>query len=230
MQYVDINSVIAEAISITPDTDAGDWAIARQWVVTALMQLGTSEDEINICTIQAINLTLPKPDDMRCYVEMALYDSQHNYIPHIFRGGNRRIYPDNRVTTPLGITGGIIPTSQILHTVPVDVSEDQLNFYLGTNGRHVDNAWVRYFAYPIDDNGLPMIREDEKFAIMTYIQWAKASKKGENQSEIAMKWQMWAKQHDMARARKKSDRSNDMHKTIARFWMKLIPEFNSSRF
>lgn len=109
--------------------------------------------------------------------------------------------------------------------------EDQHAFYIGSNGENVATALVRYFKYPLDSNGLPMIREDEKFAIMCYIQWAKASRKGENQSEIFNKWQMWAKQHDMARARKKSsDMSNDKHKTIARNWVRLLPSFNHSSF
>lgn len=227
MQYLELNSVIAEALSITPDTDASDWAMARQWAVTALMQLGTGEEEIVVCTIEAKNLILPKPPDLRQYIEMALYDRHGCYISHEFHAGKYRIYPDLRIFP----TATNLSTGHIIHIVPVDVSEDQSNFYLGTNGTHVAYAIVRYFAYPIDSNGLPMIREDEKFAIMCYIQWAKASKVGDNQSEIAMKWQMWARQHDMARARKKStDMGNDKHKTIARNWMRMIPDFSQSRF
>lgn len=227
MQYIELNSVIAEALSITPDTDASDWSMARQWAVTAMMQLGTGEEEIVVCRIDAKNLILPKPADLRQYIEMALYDINGHYISHEFHAGKYRIYPDLRIFP----TATNLSTGQIVHIVPVDVSEDQSNFYLGTNGNQVAYALVRYFAYPIDSNGLPMIREDEKFAIMTYIQWAKASKTGENQSEIAMKWQNWARQHDMARARKKStDMSNDKHKTIARNWMRIIPDFSQSRF
>lgn len=226
MQYVELNAVIAEALSITPDTDAADWAMAKQWAVTALMQLGTGDDEIATCRINAKNLILPKPSDLRQYIEMALYDANGCYISHEFHSGKQRIYPDLRIFP----TATNLNTGQIVHIVPVDVSEDQIAFYLGTNGDQVAYALVRYFVYPLDENGLPMIREDEKFAIMTYIQWAKASKKGDNQSEIAMKWQMWTRQHDMARARKKSGMSNDLHKTIARNWMRMIPDFNQSRF
>lgn len=223
MRYEELNSVIAEALSITPDVDAADWAMARQWAVTALMQLGTSEDEIDVCQIDAKNLILKKPPEMRSSIELSLYDANTVYIPHIMRSGKTRIYPDYR-------TIAATINSQTIYPIPVDVSEDQDAFYLGTNGENVKYALVRYFKYPLDDNGMPKIREDEKFAIMCYIQWAKASKKGENQSEIFNKWQMWAKQHDMARARKKSDMTNDKHKTISRNWMRLLPSFNQSSF
>lgn len=222
MNHVSLNSVIAEAISITPDTDASDWSIARQWGMTALSQLGVAEDEIAVCSITAKNLILKKPKDMRQYIEMALYDVNGCWIPHIFRAGKKRIYPDSRIDTS---------TDEIPRIVSVDVSEDKNAFYLGTNGTDVSYATVRYYSYPLDDNGFPMIREDEKFAIMCYIRWAKSAKKNENQSEIANNWTQWAWQCDRAMAHKKaSGMSNDKAKTIARAWVSLLPNFNYNKF
>lgn len=234
-QYVDMNAVIAEALSITPQSDAADWSFARQWCVTAIEQLGTSEDEIKVAQILNQNLVMPKPDDMRQFIELSLYDGFGNYIPHEFRAGRKRIYPDTR-NWPVNV---LVPTNNFNHAIqspqqyftPVDVSEDQLNFFLGTNGTMVAYSYVRYFAYPVDANGLPMIRLDEKFAVMCYIQWAKASRKGDNQSEIAQKWQMWALQADRARAHKKaSSLSNDKMIGISRSWVRLIPNFNFRKY
>jgi len=226
MNYLPLNAVIAEAISITPDTDAADWSIARQWAMTALEQLGTSEDEIQACTITAKNLILKKPKDMRHYIEMALYDANGVYVPHTFRAGKKRIYPDTRISPATTISPSDPP-----YTVSVDVSEDQTAFYLGTNGADVAYAAVRYYAYPLDNNGYPMIRQDEKFAIMCYIRWAKSAKKNENQSEIANNWTQWAWQNDRVVARKKAmSLSNDKAKTISRSWVRLLPNFNYSKF
>lgn len=229
MEYLPLNSVIAEAISITPDTDAADWAVARQWAVTAMMQLGTSEDEIEVCRIDAKNLVLMKPKDMRQCIEMALYDSSDCYIPHVFHAGKKRIYPDNRYFPTATNTSTTNNNTQYLYLYPVDVSEDQQAFYLGTNATQVSYAMVRYYAYPLDENGLPMIRQDEKFAIMCYIRWAKSAKRNENQGEIAGNWMMWAAQHDRARAMKKKI-TVDKGKTISREWMRLLPSFNYSKF
>lgn len=237
IQYVDMNAVIAEALSITPQSDASDWSFSRQWCVTAIEQLGTSEDEIKVAQILSQNLVMPKPDDMRQFIELALYDGNGNYIPHEFRAGRKRIYPDMRIW-PLQIisppTNGTTNTTNNTiqqYFVPVDVSEDQTNFFLGTNGTMVSYSLVRYFAYPVDSNGLPMIRLDEKFAVMCYIQWAKASRKGDNQSEIAEKWKMWAVQADRSRAHKKaSSFSNDKMVSAARRWVRLIPSFNYQKY
>lgn len=232
--YCDMNSVIAEALSITPQSDAQDWSFARQWCVTAIEQLGTSEDEIKVAQILNQQLVIPKPDDMRQFIELALYDGQGNYIPHNFRAGRKRIYPNRenwpyQVLTPTNNYSEINTANQIFF--PVDVSEDQLNFYLGTNGMMVSYAYVRYFAYPVDANGLPMIRLDEKFAVMSYIKYCKASRNGSNQAEIAMMYQTWQVQSDRARAHKKAaSLSNDKMIGIARSWVSLLPNFNYRKY
>lgn len=227
-RFVDINAVIAEAISITPDADVADWAMARQWAITAIEQLGVADDEIKTCQIKAKDLVLPKPDDMRKYIEMQLYDADDNYIPHTFRVGRGRIAPDVS-NYPYVITSTTDQAKQ--YSYSVDVSEDQNSFYLGTTGDSVSYARVRYYSYPLDANGYPYIRFDEKFAVMCYIQWCKASRKGENQSEIAQKWQMWAVQADRARAAKKASGMNwDRAKTIERSFLKLLPNYNMSPF
>ena len=225
MNYLPLNAVISEALSITPDTDASTWAFARQWAVTALYQLGAASDEIEACRIDVKNLTMIKPKNMRQYIEMALYNSSNQYIPHTFRSGRKRIYPDTRYYPSVVDSN----TDQAIHYVPVDVSEDTQAFYLGTNATDVAYAMVRYYAYPLDNDGLPLIREDEKFAIMCYIKWAKSSKKNESQSEQESNWIMWAQQHDRARAMKKKT-SQDEAKTVARKWMTMLPIFNSSPY
>lgn len=237
VQYCDMNAVIAEALSLTPQSDAADWSFARQWCVTAIEQLGTSEDEIKVAQILAQKLVIPKPDDMRQFIELALYDSWGNYIPHEFRAGRKRMYPDLRlfplqivVPPNTGITDSINTTVQ-QYFVPVDVSEDQNNFFLGSNGNQVVYALVRYFAYPVDSNGLPMIRLDEKFAVMCYLWFAKAKRKGDNQSEIAEAWKLWAIQADRARAHKKaSNLVNDKMVSIARNWVRFLPNFNFRKY
>jgi hypothetical protein len=229
-----MNSVIAEALSITPQSDAQDWSFARQWCVTAIEQLGTSEDEIKVAQILNQQLVIPKPDDMRQFIELSLFDGAGNYYPHNFRAGRKRIYPDVRhlgsaVLTPTQNFAQINGSNQLF--VPIDVSEDQLNFYLGTNGTMISYAYVRYFAYPVDANGLPMIRLDEKFAVMAYIKYCKASRTGTNQSEIAMLYQTWQVQCDRARAHKKaSSLSNDKMVGIARNWVTFIPNFNYRKY
>ena len=219
MNYLTLNEVIAEALSITPDLDDQDWSFARQWAVTALMQLGTSEDEINVCTLTCKNYTMKKPDDMRAFIELALYDAQDKLIPHAFRAGKKRVFP---ATSQL-IDGIVIPYE------PVDVSEDQYAFYIGSNGEQVAYAKVRYFAYPLDKDGTPMIRLDEKPAIMYYIRWCKSMKKNENQSEIAQNEQRWKWEFDRVRAKKKTI-SKDKAEVIARNWVRLLPNFNTRQF
>jgi len=76
--------------------------------VRHLMQLGTGEEEIVVCTIEAKNLILLNQPNLRQYIEMALYDAQGCYISHEFHAGKQRILSrlkvfQRRLISTLGI-------------------------------------------------------------------------------------------------------------------------------
>ena len=227
MMYFSIDEVTSEAMSITSNVTDADRLIARQWVASALSQMGMSEDEIAVCEITPKNLIAKKPDNCRKLYEIACYDASGNFIPHTFRAGNKRIYPNTDIQTITTNTDG----TQTITYNSVDVSEDRFNIILGTNATSVAKIKIRYFAYPVDNEGMPMIREDEKQACVYYIRFCKAMKDDENQSKIQLAESMWLRACDIARAAKKaSSLSNDKAKTIARTMNRMIPNFNRSQF
>jgi hypothetical protein len=224
MQYLSIDEVLAEALSIVKDKAAHE-AVARQWIWTNLMQTGVSEEEIEVCTITPKNLLARKPKNLRKLKELALFDAAGDLIPHTFRSGKTRIYPNTNIAT--ASTGSDGETEYTYTTV--DVSEDRYNIVLGTNASDVTTVALRYYSLPLDDNGDPLVREDEKLSCIFYVRWMIGLLEDSNQSKIQLDEIRWKQEVDRARASKKSI-SEEMRDTIGRDWLRMIPSFNPRKF
>lgn len=228
MNYVPLESVVAEAISVigVGSDEETMKNFARQWIWRAAIDLPVTEDNIKVCTILVKNMMMKKPDDMRRFMEIALFDSAGEYIPHVFHAGKKRIYPDTRI-----FPAAVINTSNDPVCVPVDLSEDEYAFYLGTNGSAVYQGVVRYFAYPLDSSGMPMIREDDVLTCVYFVKFMASLRKNDNRSEIQQNELLYKQEADRARAKRKaSDLSVDKMKTIAAAFNRMIPSFNRSKF
>lgn len=218
MKYVTLESVVAEAIATLGLS--GDDGLAKNFCRTFIwrfvVDLPITDDAIKVAKIYPKNLILKKPSDMRRGLDVALYDASGCFIPHVYHNGKKRIYPNPEVYTN---SGG------------VDLSEDSNAYYLGTNGTHVAWAEVRYFGYPLDSAGMPMIREEAVEAATLFCRYKWSLRKNENQSEIANNERMFKMEADRCRARMKSlDMSEETRKAIADSMTRMIPNFNRSRY
>lgn len=214
MEYVELNSVVSEAMASigVGSHDEVHKALARQWIWRAVIDLPVTEDNIKVCTITAKNLMLKKPGDMRRFLEIALYDESDCLLPHLFQAGKERIYPNNECA-------------------PVDISENEYAFFIGTNGENVSYAKVRYFAYPLDKDGMPMIREEDVETCVLFVRYKASMRRNDNRSEIQQNKDFYEKEADRQRAkRKSSDLSSEKKKTIGRILNRMIPSFNRSPF
>ena len=116
------------------------------------------------------------------------------------------------------------------------VSESDDYFYLSSAGESCDvtSAEVTYYALPIDENNNPLIREDDKLAIICYIEYQfwkreRNRKRGKERgnmpmSEIDYYNRQWLMELGKVKGRKKM--ISPLHaETITRKWMSLIPNF-----
>jgi len=224
MNYLSLDEVVASARTTISTSDTMDEVLMRQWAWEGLQDVGISEDSIEVCTLKPKNLIARKPENCRAIIDIALYDANGSQFNHVFRTGKKRIYKESvpEFFVLDSTTGERVPIS-------IDVSEDRDSIILGTNGANVTEIKIRFFSYPIDKNGLPMIREDERMAIVYYIRHMWALRKNDNRSEIDQNYKMWLLESDRARARKKSI-TNEQVKAIVKRWARLIPDFNYKRF
>lgn len=231
MQYVPLDTVVARAISVVGDDNDNELMklYAREWVWMAVIDLPVTEDNVKVCNIAAKNLMLKKPDDMRRFLEISLYDANGCYVPHMFHAGKKRIYPHfNRFHNHHTATG--TTNNHHIHCEPVDLSEDQFAFIIGTNGSDVAGGMIRYFAYPIDKDGLPMVREEDVMTCVYFVRFMASMKKNDNRSAIQQNELLFKQEADRARAKRKSNRSEDENKTITSIMTRMIPSFNRHSF
>lgn len=234
MKHVEFDEVIAEAVAIIGA--AGDDEVAknfaRQFAWRALQSLGTTDDSIQVTEITAKNLLLRKPKNLKKLVEIALFDSSDNFIQHKFHQGNSRIYPNiDSYSYNVVLNEGEDDEETVTYSAPVDLSENETSYVIGTNGSQVSYALVRYYPYPLDANSLPLVREDEVEAITAYVRWKWSQRKNENQSEIVNNERVWKQAADWCVAHKKSsDFSNEVRKRIAASLNRMLPNFNRSQF
>jgi hypothetical protein len=212
MNYLEIDEVVAESVATLGDVENEEMAkiFARQWIWRGLQDLGVADEDIKVCKILAKNYLIPKPKEMRRFLDIAIYDVEGNELAYTFRSGRKAIH---NTETWDGI----------------DLSESDTAIVIGTNGADVSYAWFRYYSYPLSDKGLPMVREDEVEALTLLVRYKWSLRKNDNQSEIAQNRQMWAMEADRARAKKKSYMSVAQKNAIDRSWMNLLPG-NERRF
>lgn len=225
MSFISLDEVIATASSTIADANSQFRLLARQWICTlALPQLGISEDDIKTVSLIPTSLAIPKPPDFRALIDISLFDSNNCPLDHKFRTGAKRIYRDTRATGS-AIVGS--DTTNVVNCLPVDVSMDTYSFHLGTNGDRVAALIVRYYSYPTDEKGLPLIRLDEALALSYFCRfmWAVRQKESLNLRETERIG--WATQCDIIRARKKmaSLTHENMKSIINNTWMRGMPKF-----
>lgn len=234
MNFVPLDSVVEEAMLVIGGDQDNELlkTMARQWIWRFKQELPVTEDEIKVCTIYPKNLILKKPSDMRRHLELSFYDSEGNWIPSQYHAGKDRIFPDFRFWPPTAtnITNSS-DSNQLIHFVPVDYSQDQFAFYLGTNGDNVSYAKVRYYAYPLDKDGMPLIREDEVQGCIYYVRFCASLRKDENQSAINENERRYKMESDRLRAKMKAATlNNDEARQIAKIRNRMVPRYNSRTF
>jgi hypothetical protein len=217
---IPLDETVALAKSICIDATEQDEALFKQWIWEGIKSLGVSEDDIKACTVGAKNFLAKKPEDCRRLIDVALYDAAGCQLNHVFHSGRKRIYPAQ---------GNVIASGTGTLALWIDVSEDAYNIVIGSNGTDVSAVAIRYFSYPLDTNGFPLIREDESLPLAYFCKFMYSLRKNENQSEIQSNEFRWKLNCDIARAKKKLV-SNEMLKTIASNWSSLIPNLNPNRF
>jgi len=225
MGYVSIDEVVAMAQTVIKTSDNYDRNIYRQWCYNALLDLGLADDEIKVCEIIPHNSIALLPPDCRQIIEVSLFNSAGCQLLHKYRTGTRRMYT-NKNLIPSATAG--TTDEAINNSLPVDVSNDATNIYLGTNGDNVSTIGIRYFAYPIDQNGAPKVRDEDTMACVYFIRYMTALREDDNRSKIAQDQMNWFRESDRARARKKmASMTPDKARSIMMSMMKVVPNFSA---
>jgi hypothetical protein len=195
-QFVSLNEVVANSALLIKDTDPRHRNILRQWTYLGERQLGFSGLHDKAEQVEVDNLTIKKPSDYAVGNDLALFDANDNEYKIHFHGSKKRIH--NEVTILSGTVGGF----SYDHS-EIGVSEDPYYFYLDSNGESVTYANIRYYSYPIDEDGDMLIPEHHLFALINFNFWMWEKRRNENQSSISMAKNDWLMEQSKAKAKNK---------------------------
>lgn len=213
-RFVPLDQVTAEAMTVIGDADNKDRLIFRQWVYRALREIGVGKQNVEVCNLYPKDLSMQKPDDCTSIIDIALFDVNNNEMLYKYHSGASRIH-QNRNT--YAADGTYSPSVGSI----IDLSEDDYYIHLGSNASEVAYAKIRYFKFPVDEDGLPKIPEDQVFAITMFIRYMWSMRKNDNRSEIDQNRYTWLSEKAAAKARSKMPSMLE-GKQIAKTWMSMI--------
>lgn len=166
--FIHVDEAVAMAMTLIPDANSMDKAIARHWAYMGLRDIGPGLHWFGECELTpSSNLSVKKPVDMYKALDIALYgretDGTLKEYRYAYRGLGKRIHAGNVDQA----TGNYAPVNH----APVDLSEDAYCFHLGSNGSGVTTVKLKYLRLPIGSDGLPLIPEGQQLAIAFFIRW-----------------------------------------------------------
>jgi hypothetical protein len=212
--FVHVDEAIATAESFLPDGVALNRTFARQWAYLGLRDIGPGQHWFAECVLHPNeNRSMRKPDDMYKAMDIALYGTINNTtveFKYSYKGLGKRIHNRDLVQ---------------FDGLPVDLSEDQYCFHLGSNGSGVNYAHLKYIKLPIGTDGLPLIPEFQVLAIAFFIVWLWNKKQND-------KGGMQLAKIDYTEAKKEAKRASRLPSGIemtqvAKEWVNLLnaPQF-----
>ena len=221
-RFLTIDQVTAEAMTILPGATSEDRIYAKQWAYTALREIGPSRNNIRVVDLfPDDNLTFRKPDDCQSVIDIAVFNSNNNELRSKYRSGNKRIHQPRNVFVNLGIF------VEEFNSI-VEISEDAHFMYMSSTATsgHASYAKLRYFSFPVDDEGNPMFPEYTRLAIVLFIRWMWSMRTGEINSNQAK--EDWKEQRNIAKSKQ---RLNQLEfKQIAKEFNSMIQKVNFDRF
>lgn len=187
-RFAPIDEVVSSAVLICPGATDEHRVIFKQWVWTALLQIGPTSHWVKTCRINPKNRSFKKPQDLASVRDIGLYDATGAEVFYEWKGEGGEVHSDRESVHLL--------VGESDRPMPVYLSEDAYYFHLSSNSPDVDHMMIRYLALPTDTNGLPLIPEDNIFAITMFIRWMWSLRKNDNQAEQMNARDTWYREKD----------------------------------
>lgn len=218
-RFLNIDEIVSEAASLVKGASAEERLWFKQWAWRGLRDIGPMSDNIDVVTLYPENLVFRKPNDFYKAIDIALFDGRGNEFKTKYRSGKHRIHNSRNIFIKDGIYNSDFDGT-------IDISEDAHFFYLGTNGRDVTYAQLRYFKLPVDSDNNPIFPEYMAKAITMYILWYWEIREDGNDQGAEDRY---LRARSEARAQGKVP-NGLLYKQIAKEWNSMIQYYNPDRF
>jgi len=212
-----IEEVVAEIFSRLDIVDTRDEAVFYNWAYSAVRELGSNSLDIVPKCVEIIDGCIAKPCDYGGLVEFVLLKGGRS-IPFVFTSTGAS--SDRGDNEDIGNNLGSIY-----------INEDDTRFNVSSNCK-ADHAEIVYYSLPINNKGLPIIREIVKEAVISFceFQWIKRERRRNPKrvpmSEVDYYNNEWKLAKGTAKGRQKMPNPVQAE-TILKNWMTTLPHFKS---
>lgn len=208
--YLTIAETSAFCLTTCKGATAEDRHLFIPWIVAAMRDIGSNRDWVKTEVIYPKDFAVAKPGNLVSTIDLALYDSSDQELVYKYQSGKTRIHTNRFLNNIVNDGEGII-----------EVSEDGFYFYLSSNATNVAYILVRYFGMPIDQDGYPMIKEDNLLAYHAFCRMMWAMRQDDNRSKIEQETYNWYRERDRVKGNNKMPNGVEATK-IAEAWLSLI--------
>lgn len=219
--FVPIEQVIATAASVMEGADTVDRAYFKEWIYIGLTELGPNTAWYDEAIVYPIDLDIRKPENIYSVIDIALYDVNMKELNYALRGKGSRIHLSDNSLINSAMYGPSLGA-------PIDLSEDSYYFHLGTNGAAVASAKIKYWRYPVDDNGDLLIPEQDVLPLTIFCKYMYYMRK-DDKVGMGQFHNLWIAARNEARGAHKIP--SELEGTeLARSWNSMIQKMRFKKF
>ncbi len=211
-----VEEVVAEIYSRLDIKDTRDEAVFYNWIYSGIRELGSNSLDIVSECVKPVDCCIPKPCDYGALVELVLLDG-HGSTPFVMTNTGAKTDRGDYYSTANSV---------------IYVSEDDDKFNLSSNGKGIKEVEIRYYSLPINDEGLPFVRENIKEAIIAFCEylWMKRQR-SRRRKEIPMSEVDWYKNNWETEKRTAKGRIKMVNpvvlQSIVKRWVTTIPKWKT---
>ena len=210
MKYISIDEAVAAASSIIKNNSKEDRLIYKFWIWQAEKVIGCSFLSEDTCELIVQDLSATKPLDHVYTIDLALIDSKGGDVKYNYNGYRKRIHPITTLNNPSFI----------------DVYESEDCIHLDSNGTSIEKVILRYYSYPVDENGDPKIPDFHLNAIMAYVRFMHNMRNDLPYDRDELRWKIQA-----SKARGKNKMPNMAEgREIIDNWLTLLPLGTTTKY
>lgn len=221
--YLSIDEVISTIDASLDNEDTRYHRFYKNWIWRAMQQIGVDKTDIKTVCHDVINFSFDKPCDMVYPIAIDLLDNENNATIYVYKGTD---WMKADVRDP--------STIQDLVYSPVFLGENKTCYFISTNSEHVKKAQIKYYSYPVDENGEYLVPSSYIEAIIAYIKLEIVDQKLHKGDKTAVsllgfKRDNWMYELRQARQNRKT---LDMltGSAISKAWMSKIPNFRTRTY
>jgi len=185
-RYIPFDEMVESAYTLLDEQTRPSRPVIKQWLWGGVKGLKFNEHHVRTSApIPAEELAIRKPTDMVSPIEVTLWGVDNRQFKYIYK--KRGVYINEQSDLNSWIY----------------LSENADSFLLNSNGSIVAFAIIKYYGWPITDDGEPLIPEDAEVPLQEFVYWrqAKRTKLGPTMQELAKQDWIKAKSEYNSRAK-----------------------------